>query len=73
MMPYDTYRQYQAERAKSPTEVQRADEASRPARLGRVIAASWHHAARASRTEAIPGRSARPASLGVTGWPRSRS
>jgi hypothetical protein len=32
MMPYDTYRLYQVERAKSPAEVQRADEqAAQPA------------------------------------------
>jgi hypothetical protein len=36
MMPYDTYRTYQIERAKSPAEVRRADEQA--ARLASAVA-----------------------------------
>ena len=57
-MPYDTYRLYQIERAKSPAEVRRADEQVCPAGIRCVIAGPWHHAALASHAEAIPGRDA---------------
>jgi hypothetical protein len=46
MMPYDTYRLYQIERAKSPAEVRRADEqaarlASTASSLFRSITRPW--------------------------------
>jgi len=55
MTPYDTYRLYQVERAKSPREIQRR-RAGGPARISRVIAVPWHHARRA---QAIPRSRAR--------------
>jgi hypothetical protein len=64
-MPYDTYRLYQVERAKSPAEVQHADEQAAWL-VRRVIAVSRHHAACASRTEAIPGRRTWRTPPGVT-------
>jgi hypothetical protein len=60
MMPYDTYRLYQIERAKSPAEVRRADEQA--ARLASVISSLFRgltRPVRAVRTEspaAVPRR-----------------
>ena len=50
MMPYDTYRLYQAERVKSPREIHH------PAGLSRVRAIPGHHA---DRAQATPGRARR--------------
>jgi hypothetical protein len=52
MMPYDTYRLYQADRAKTPAEVRCADE-----RAGRLVAA----ASRLFRSVARPARGLYPA------------
>jgi hypothetical protein len=57
MMPYDTYRLYQIERAKSPAEIRRADEqaaqvASAASSLFRAITRPW-------RTMRTPSRSQR--------------
>jgi hypothetical protein len=54
MMPYDNYRLYQIERAKSPAEVRRADEqaarlASAASSLFRGITRPWRAMRRASR------------------------
>ena len=61
MMPYDTYRLYQIERAKSPAEVQRADEQA--ARLASVISSLFRaitRPVRAVRTEAPAAAPRRP-------------
>jgi hypothetical protein len=50
MMPYDTYRMYQVERAKSPTEIQRS--AEQAARLASVVASLL-------RAVTLPARAAR--------------
>ena len=63
MMPYDTYRQYQAERAKSPAEVQRADEQA--ARLASAASSLL----RGITLRARAGRRLYPAA--VRGLPRS--
>ena len=52
MMPYDTYRLYQADRAKSPAEVRWADE-----RAGRLVAT----ASRLFRSVTRPARGPYPA------------
>jgi hypothetical protein len=69
MMPYDTYRRYQIERAKSSAEVRRADEQA--ARVASAVSALLRGItpARASRALAIPGRSSQPAPPGLTSWP----
>jgi hypothetical protein len=54
MMPYDIYRLYQIERAKSPPKS--AAPTSKAARC--VIAVTRHHTALASHAEAIPDRNA---------------
>jgi hypothetical protein len=64
MMPYDTYRLYQIERAKSPAEVRRADEqaarlASAASSLVRGITRPW----RAMRRPSRPRRVTCPARL----------
>jgi hypothetical protein len=64
MMPYDTYRLYQIERAKSPAEVRRADEqaarlASAASSLFRGITRPWrasHRAASRPRRVTCPAR-----------------
>ena len=61
MMPYDTYRLYQIERAKSPADVQRADEQA--ARLASVISSLFRgitRPARAARTESSAAAPRRP-------------
>jgi hypothetical protein len=61
MMPYDTYRLYQIERAKSPAEVRRADEQA--ARLASAISALFRgmaRPARAMRTESPAAAPRRP-------------
>ena len=55
MMPYDTYRLYQIERAKSPAEVRRADEQA--ARLASAASLLFHSITRpwrAMRRGALP-------------------
>jgi hypothetical protein len=55
MMPYDTYRLYQIERAKSPAEVRRADEQA--ARLASAISSLFRGMTRSARA----ARAASPA------------
>jgi hypothetical protein len=57
MMPYDTYRLYQIERAKSPPK-SAAPTSRRPGWHPLCHRCSVHHAALASHAEAIPGRDA---------------
>ncbi len=52
MMPYDTYRLYQVERAKSPTEIHRADEQA--ARLAATVSWLFRSLARAVRATRRP-------------------
>lgn len=59
MMPYDTYRLYQIERAKSPAEIRRADEqaarvASAASSLWRGITRPWRAARRPSAVTTRP-------------------
>jgi len=56
MMPYDTYRLYQIERAKSPAEVQRADEQA--ARLVSAIASLFRAMMRPARAASAPSPAA---------------
>jgi hypothetical protein len=58
MMPYDTYRLYQIERAKSPAEVRHADEqaarlASAASSLVRGITRPWRGMRRPSRPRRV--------------------
>ena len=64
MMPYDTYRLYQVERAKSPAEIRHADEqagrlASAASSMFRGITRPW----RARRRPLRPRRATCPPSL----------
>jgi hypothetical protein len=52
MMPYDTYRLHQIERAKSPAEVRRADEQS--ARLASATSSLFHGITRPWRARRRP-------------------
>ena len=52
MMPYDTYRLYQIERAKSPAEVRRADEQA--ARLASTASSLFHSITRPWRVTRRP-------------------
>jgi hypothetical protein len=63
VMPYDTYRLYQVARAKSPAEVQRADEQA--ARLASAVSSLFRGITRRARA----GRRLYPAA--VRGLPRS--
>ena len=58
MMPYDTYRLYEVERAKSPCEIQRAD--GQVALLAAAICSLFRAIAKApsGRGQAVPGRPA---------------
>jgi nitrate/nitrite-specific signal transduction histidine kinase len=44
MMPYQVYRQYQAERTKTAAEIRRADE--QLGELSRAFSSAWQHATR---------------------------
>jgi hypothetical protein len=57
MMPCDTYRLYQIERAKSPPK-SAAPTSKRPGWHPPRHRGPWHHAALASHAEAIPDRNA---------------
>jgi hypothetical protein len=64
VVPYDTYRIYQIERAKSPAEVRRADQQA--AQLASVLSSLFHGIARTVRpvgrsSSATGGRLPRPA------------
>jgi len=56
MMPYDNYRLYQIERAKSPAEIQRADE--RAARLASAISSLFRGMMRPVRAVRAPSPAA---------------
>jgi hypothetical protein len=56
MMPYDNYRLYQIERAKSPAEIQRADEQA--ARLASAISSLFRGMTRAARAARAPSPAA---------------
>ena len=55
-MPYDTYRLYQIERAKSPAEIQRADEQA--ARLASAISSLFRGITRPVRAVQAPSPAA---------------
>ena len=57
MMPYDTYRLYQIERAKSPAEVRRADDQA--ARLASAASSLFQSIMRPSRVRRRPSRTPR--------------
>jgi hypothetical protein len=68
MMPHDTYRTYQIERAKSFGEVRRADEQA--ARFAAAVSSLFGGIMRPVRAAgAAHGRFARPAPPGPTSWP----
>jgi hypothetical protein len=58
MMPYDTYRMYQVERAKSPGEIQRS--AEQAARLASAVAWLFRAVTRSARAARRPYRAAGP-------------
>jgi hypothetical protein len=65
MVPYNTYRIYQIERAKSPAEVRRADQQA--AQLASALSSLFRGITRpVRRAAAIPGRGAPPAPPGLT-------
>jgi len=70
MVPYDTYRIYQIERAKSLAEVRRAD--AQAARVVSAISSLFLGITRPARNvrRAAPGRRTRPAPPSLTSGPR---
>ena len=80
MMPYNTYRLYQIERAKSPAEVRRADEqaarlASTASSLFRGITRTWRAMRRPSpaATRDLPARLTNWPAIAIRGARRTRS
>ncbi len=63
MMPYDTCRLYQVERAKSPAEIRRADEQA--ARVASAVSSLFRGITQPSRLSTSGSRRPR-------GWPRTR-